>query len=176
MKDSPLLQLMAYFGALSLVTFGGVSASLPDIHRFIVDQHHWMASDEFTRVFGISNAAPGPNMMFVGMLGYNIAGPLGAVACFVATALPSSVLAYFGGGFWDRLRDRPWRAHVQAGLVPVTVGLLLASGAILSFAADIGSWVALAVTVVTVVVTRFTRIHPLWCLGLGALLGGFGWV
>jgi chromate transporter len=176
MKLDILLDMAGYYSTLSLICFGGVLASMPDVHRFIVEQHHWMSSEEFTRLFGISNAAPGPNMMVVGMLGYQVAGPLGALVSFGALSLPSSVVAYFTGSLWHRMRDRPWRVAVQAGLTPLTVGLLLASGYILTMAADAGSWAAYAITAVTVVVAMYVRVHPLWCLAAGALIGGFGWV
>jgi len=176
MKIDILLDMAAYYSTLSLICFGGVLASMPDVHRFIVEQHHWMGSEEFTRLFGISNAAPGPNMMVVGMLGYQIAGPLGAIVSFGALSLPSAVVAYFTGSLWHRMRDRPWRVAVQAGLVPLTVGLLLASGYILTMAADAGSWVAYAITAATVGVAMYVRVHPLWCLAAGALVGWMGWV
>jgi chromate transporter len=176
MNGSLLFDLASYFAVLSLISFGGVSASLPDIHRYFVDEQHWMSSEEFTRLFGIANAAPGPNMMVVGVLGYQVAGVMGAIVSFVAMALPSAVMAYYLGGVWQRFRDRPWRIAIQSGLTPLTVGLLLASGTVLTLAADDNSWVAYAVTGGTVAVFLFTRVHPLWCLGAGALLGACGWV
>ncbi|HEY4374689.1 MAG TPA: chromate transporter [Burkholderiales bacterium] len=176
MSDDPLLEMLVYFGTLSMVCFGGVLASMPDVHRFIVEQHHWMSSDEFTSIFGMANAAPGPNMMVVGLLGYQVAGPLGALVSFAAMSIPSSVVAYYTGGLWHRMRNKPWRIAVQSGLTPLTVGLLLASGYILTISADSGSWVAYAVTAATVVVALLTRVHPLVLLAFGAILGGFGWV
>jgi chromate transporter len=100
-------------------------------------------------------------------------------------AIPSSILAYFMGMFWLRFRDRPWRIAIQSGLLPLTVGLLLASGAVLSRAADgppdqlltnPKSAIAYLLTIATVAVFMFTRIHPLWCLGVGAIIGGLGWI
>jgi len=176
MNHGVLFDLASYFAVLSLISFGGVSASLPDMHRYFVDQQHWMSSEEFTRLFGIANAAPGPNMMVVGLLGYQVGGVAGACLSFVAMAVPSSLFAYYVGGMWQRFRDRPWRIAIQAGLTPLTVGLLLASGTVLTLAADDHSWVAYAVTAGTVIVVMLTRLHPLWCLGVGALLGAFGWV
>jgi len=110
------------------------------------------------------------------VLGYQMAGPIGAVLSFAAMALPSSLFAYYVGGAWERFRDRPWRIATQAGLVPLTVGLLLASGYVLTLAADGRSWPAYAVSAGTIAMCLFTRIHPLWCLGAAALLGAFGWV
>ena len=174
MDTAMLLKLAGYFGMLSLISFGGVSASLPDMHRYFVDQNQWMNSEEFTRLFGIANAAPGPNMMIVGLLGFQMAGAVGACVSFLAMALPSSLFAYYVGGVWHRFRDRPWRIAIQSGLVPLTVGLLLASGYVLTLAADGTSWVAYALSAVTVVLILFTRVHPLWCLAVGAALGAGG--
>jgi chromate transporter len=176
MNPGMLLNLAGYFAMLSMLSFGGVSASLPEIHRYFVDQQHWMTSEQFTRLFGIANAAPGPNMMVVGLLGFQMAGAAGAVVSFGAMALPSSLFAYYVGGVWHRFRDRPWRIAIQAGLVPLTVGLLLASGYVLTLAADGGSWVAYVLSGATVVLMMGTRLHPLWCLGVGAVLGALGCV
>jgi chromate transporter len=75
----------------------------------------------------------------------------------------------------ERWRDAPWRIAIQRGLAPVTVGLILSSGYILTRAAD-QSWSAYAVTGVTLLLALRARLHPLWMLGVAAGLGAAGLV
>jgi chromate transporter len=84
--------------------------------------------------------------------------------------LPSSLLTFAIGRLWHRFRAAPWRIRIATGLVPVSVGLVLSSGAILAGNQDT-SLIALALTTVTVIVTVATRLNPLWCLGAAGLLG-----
>jgi chromate transporter len=104
-----------------------------------------------------------------------VAGLAGALVATAAACTPSSLLAYAVSRIWLRFRDTRWRAVVEDGLVPVTVGLMLAGGYLITLAAD-RSIVAFAVTAATSAVVLATRIHPLWLLGAGGLLGLTGWV
>ncbi len=112
-------------------------------------------------------------MLIVSLVGWKIAGVLGGVVAMLAMSGPSSVLTYAVAHAWERWRDAPWRIAVQVGLAPVTVGLILASGYILTRAAD-HTWAAYAITGVTLVATLTTRLHPLWMLGVAAGLGALG--
>jgi len=59
------------------------------------------------------------------------------------------------------------------GLVPVVMGLVIASGTVMARAADT-SWPAVAVTTAAAVITLATRLSPMWMLLLGGALGGLG--
>jgi chromate transporter len=92
-----------------------------------------------------------------------------------AACAPSSILTYVVSRIWQRFRGNRWRDLIEDGLVPVTVGLMLAGGYLLTLAAD-HSALAFAITGVTAATVLTTRIHPLWLLGAGGLLGLAGWV
>jgi chromate transporter len=140
------------------------------MHRFAVDVHGWMTSAEFADLFALAQAAPGPNMMVVTLIGLQAAGVGGAVIATVAMCLPSCLLTYGVMRAMDRFRASPWRAILQAGLAPVTVGLVLGSGWVLTRAAD-HTATAYVLTAVTVVWMLATRSSPFWLLGAGAALG-----
>ena len=72
---------------------------------------------------------------------------------------------------WDRFRDAPWQRIVRRGLVPVTIGLVIASGTVMARAAD-AEWRAAAVTIAAAVLMLGTRFNPIWLLLAGAVLGG----
>ena len=73
-------------------------------------------------------------------------------------------------GLWERFKDRPWRGVIQAGIFPMTVGLVAASAALIT-EASVHSWLLGAITAVVALLGSATRIHPLWLLFGGALVG-----
>ena len=170
-----LLTLAVQFAIMALLAVGGANAVVPEMHRLAVEQRIWMSEREFADMFAISQAAPGPNVMLVTLIGYHVAGFAGAVVTTVAMCGPTAVLAHFLSSAWERFKDRPWRVVVQAGLVPISVGLVGASAIVLTRAAD-HSWLAVAITIITAAVAFWTRWNPLWLIGIAGLAGLTGWV
>jgi chromate transporter len=174
-KTDPVAALALHFALLSLIAVGGVDTVLPDIHRFVVDEHGWVTDGRFADFFAIARAAPGPNVLFVTLLGWHVAGLSGALVATAAICGPACVLTFAVARLWHRFRHSPWRLAIQAGLAPITVGLVLASGYVVTRAAG-QTWAALAVTGATAVIVLATKIHPLWMLAGAAALGVLGLV
>ncbi len=170
---SALLGLALVFGELSLLAFGGTNSVLPEMQRQVVTLHHWLGAQDFAAMFALAQAAPGPNMMVVSLIGWRVSGLAGALTATVAVSLPSSALTYLVSGTWQRFRDAPWRRAVQAGLRPVTIGLVTASAALLIRSTTVG-WATGAITVACTGVFLVTRIHPLLVLAVAAALGASG--
>jgi chromate transporter len=168
-----LVELALQFLVLSLLSIGGANAVIPEMHRRAVEVGHWMTEADFTQMFALSQAAPGPNVLIVALIGWKVAGVVGAAVAMAAMCGPSSVLAYCVAHAWERFRDAPWRIATQRALAPVTVGLVLASGYVLTRATD-HTWPAYALTAATLVAVLTTRAHPLWLLAAGAALGALG--
>jgi chromate transporter len=175
MKDNTLLTLFTYFALLSLFAVGGANAAIPEIHRIAVDAMHWLNDKQFADMFAISQLSPGPNVIIVTLIGYHVGGFLGAAVATVAMCGPTCVLAYFVAKVWDRFKDARWRIAVQSGLVPVSLGLIGASGFVLAGAADHNVYDAI-VTAVTVLIVFSTRISPLWLFLAAGLVGLTGWL
>jgi chromate transporter len=172
-QDGAIGTLVIQFALLSLLSFGGVNVILPEAHRFVVELHHWLSDQEFADFFAIAQAAPGPNFLMFALIGWKVAGALGALAATLAIAVPAGTLAFVVGGLWHRFRNAPWRRAVQTGLAPITIGLVFSSGVVLAGAAD-HDWITFGITAVTAIITLGSEINPLW-LFLGAgLLGVFG--
>ena len=133
---------------MSLFAIGGANAAVPEMHRLAVDVMQWMTDRQFTDIFAIAQVTPGPNVIIVSLIGYHVAGLPGALVATVAMCGPSCLFAAFVGRAWDRFRDAPWRIVIQAGLVPLSIGLLAASAFIVARAAD-QTWVAFAITAAT---------------------------
>lgn len=175
MKDNTLVTLFGYFALLSLFAVGGANAAIPEIHRIAVDVMHWMSDKQFADMFAISQLSPGPNVIIVTLIGYHVAGLSGALVATVAMCGPTCVLAFFVAKVWDRFKDARWRIAIQAGLVPVSLGLIAASAFVLARAADHNVYAGL-VTAVTAVTGFSTRLNPLWIFAAGGVLGLSGWL
>lgn len=168
-----LAEIGLYFLTLSLMAIGGANAVIPDMHRHLVDIQGWMSSTEFVALVALSQAAPGPNVLVVSLLGWKLAGLSGALVAIAAMCVPSSILTFFFSRVWQRFHQARWRNVVQTGLGSVTIGLILASGYVLTRSAD-HNWIAYGVTAVTAALMMKTKIHPLWLLCVAGLLGFFG--
>jgi len=173
--NSPLLALAGYFALLSLVAVGGANAAIPEMHRVAVEVMHWMSDRQFADMFAISRVSPGPNVIIVTLIGYHVAGLAGAAVATVAMVGPSCALAFLMTRVWDRFKQARWRVALQAGLVPVSLGLISASAFVLARAAD-HTVVAGLITAATAVVAFATRINPLWLFAAGGVLGLTGWL
>jgi chromate transporter len=171
---SPLGIIAVRFALLSLVAVGGVSSVVPEIHRLVVDVHHWVTDAEFTQMYAIAQAAPGPNMLIVALVGWHVAGLPGAVVATAAICAPSCTLTYAVARGWDRFRGAPWRRAVEAGLAPLTTGLMLATGWLVARGAQEAGWVAAGITAAVTALVLLTRVSPLWLFAAAGALGLLG--
>lgn len=170
-----LIELAIVYGQLSLLAFGGANSVIPEMQRQVVDVHHWMTPHDFAALYALAQAAPGPNMMVVSLVGWRVAGVWGALVTTGSVALPSSILTLFVAGVWYRFKDAPWRKALQAGLLPVTAGLIMASAALLIRSTTV-DWAAAVVTVAATALFISGKLHPLMILLLAAVAGAVGLV
>jgi chromate transporter len=187
--------LFAQYMMLSLLSVSGAITTVPDMHRYLVDQHHWLTEAQFTSSVAIAQAAPGPNVLFVGLMGWNVglnagggigAGPqawllglLGLAVTMLGILLPSTTLTYFATRWGHRNRERREVRAFKQGMAPVVVGLLIATGWVLAsgnVATDVPAWRLWLLSGTAAFIVWRTRVHLLWLLGAGALLGAFGLV
>jgi chromate transporter len=165
---STLASLAAVFAQLSLLAFGGTNSVLPEMQRQVVEVHPWDTAQEFAAFFALAQA--GPNMLVVTLIGWHVAALPGALVATLGVAGPSSVLTFVATDVWYRFRDARWRRLVQAGLMPVTAGLVMAS-AVLLIRTTTASWGTASITVIAAPLFLFTRLHPLKVLAAAAALG-----
>jgi chromate transporter len=178
---STYLQLVILFGSLSLMSIGGGNAVLPEMHLRSVNQDHWVTNSQFADLFSISQTAPGPSILIVGMIGYAaglpmggvLGGILGGVVATVAMVIPAASLVYAITLFWQRAEQSQWRIAVEKGFAPLTVGLILASSLVMSRAAD-HDWRAYLLTAVCTLIFVRTKINPLIIVAIAGVIGYFG--
>ena len=170
---SVLIELFVSFFLVAFVSFGGATAVIPELYRIAVTEHGWMDAQTFTELFAIAQAAPGPNVLIVTLIGQHTAGWPGAVAATMGMCLPMSLLVGLLFKHWDRLQHWRGRTALQLGVAPLAVGLVLASGTLITRSTGPG-WMGLALVMVTIWLSLRTKLHPLWLILIGALLGVAG--
>ncbi|MDX2158312.1 MAG: chromate transporter [Hyphomicrobiaceae bacterium] len=168
-----LISLIAIFLELSLLAFGGGNTILPEMRRQVVDVHHWMTNQQFAALFALAQAAPGPNLMIVPLVGWRVAGLPGLLVSSLAMFGPSSVITCVVLHLWERFKAHRLRSIVQVGLVPVTAGLIAASAVVLTETLA-HSWPLLTIAVASAALSLATRLHPIVLLAAGALVGLLG--
>ena len=170
---NPIWTLAWTFGLMSLFAVGGTNSAVPEMHRVAVDVRHWMSDTQFADIFAISQLSPGPNVLIVTLIGYSVAGVAGALVATLAMCGPTAILAYYVSGLLQRSSHSRWPAIIQAALVPLSIGLMGASGLILALTSD-RSWAAGLITATSAVLAFATRLNPLWMLLAGGCLGFAG--
>jgi chromate transporter len=165
--DSRLIALVLTFAPLSLVAFGGGQAIIADVQNQVVAVHGWMTGQQFTDVFAISRAAPGPSTLIVALIGWQVAGFWGALVGVLAIFIPSSLVVYGLGTWWLRHRGSSWTRAVERGLAPVAVGLLFAGALAVMQAAHVDA-LRLATVLAAALVLYFTKLGPYPLLGMVA--------
>jgi chromate transporter len=212
------LNLFGHFLTLSLMSVGGAISTTSEMHRFLVEQHHWLTQEQFNQSIALAQAAPGPNVLFVALMGWHVgmnagstaAALFGVLVTMVGIMTPSTVVTYTVAGWGHRNRDlRAVRAFKQ-GMAPIVIALLLSTawimassaavvpppagaglaahsaaavpaGAGLGASADaaramLAQWPLWLTVIVSCLVIWRTRIHLLWLLAAGAVLGALGMI
>ena len=186
MTPADWLSFFAHYLVLSLLAVGGAITTAADMHRYLVDERGWLTDPQFSASIALAQAAPGPNVLFVAVMGWNVglnAGGIGTALLGVALALlgsliPSTTLTYFAARWGHANRElRAVRAFKQ-GMAPIVVALLVSTGWILATGGSyrMADWPVWAIAIVSTLVVWRTRIHLLWLLGTGALIGWMGWL
>ena len=178
------LSLFVHYLSLSLLSVGGAISTAPDMHRFLVNEQHWLTDAQFNASIAIAQAAPGPNVLFIALMGWNVGlnaggmltGILGVFLSMFGILIPSTTLTFTAAQWGHRNRElRAVRAFKQ-GMAPIVVALLIATSWILatSNGSELKHWPLWLLTAVSALVVWRTKLHLLWLLGAGAILGWFG--
>jgi len=191
---SDWLAFFQHFLSLSLLAVGGAVITAPDMHRFLVDENHWLTEQQFSSSIALAQSAPGPNVLFVGLLGWNVGlnagaglgggwitvglSTLGLVLSLLGIMLPSSILTYTTTRWAHQHRDNRAVKAFKLGMAPLVIALLISTAWLLTASHNQAErdWPLWLLTLASVILVWRTRIHLLWLIGAGAVLGAWGWV
>jgi len=192
MNPQDWLDLFTHFSVLSLMGIGGAITTAPEMHRFLVNEKNWLTDASFSSSIALAQSAPGPNVLFVALMGWNIgvnsagglaAGPsawwlglFGVMVTMVGIMLPSSILTYKATKWAHVNRNLRSVRAFKSGMAPIVIGLLVSTGWLLSaahrnFELDWKLWL---VTSISVALVMRTSLHLLWMIAAGGVLGGAG--
>jgi chromate transporter len=169
-EQSPVGALSLHIALMSLMAVGGGVVMIgPQVGHYVV-ANHWLTNEQFSAAYAIAQAAPGPNLLFVALVGWLIAGWAGAIFTTLAVVVPSTVLtlsvlraqARYAGGRLTRA--------LGSAFAPMSIGLMAAT-AWLFMRISNADWRADLLTVLCAVIMLRTRLNPLVLIALGALAG-----
>lgn len=166
-----LAELALYFALLSLIAFGGMPAVMPEMQRLVVDVQGWTTSAEFIQLFAVAQAAPGPNVLIVSLIGWKVAGLAGALVALFAVCGPAAVLAWWVTDLWERFKGSPWRSAIQKSIAPLVVGLILSGGYVLATPGGTPDWRMWLIAAASATALLTVKVNPLWILAAGGALG-----
>jgi chromate transporter len=191
---SDWLAFFQHFLSLSLLAVGGAVITAPDMHRFLVDENQWLTEQQFSSSIALAQSAPGPNVLFVGLMGWNVGlnagaglgggwitvalSALGLVLSLLGIMLPSSVLTYTTTRWAHKHRDTRAVKAFKLGMAPLVIALLISTGWLLMASHNQAArdWPLWLLTLASVGLVWRTRMHLLWLIGGGAVIGALGWV
>ena len=188
------LALFVHFLTLSLLAVGGAITTVPEMHRFLVLDKHWLSDGQFSASIALAQAAPGPNLLFVSVLAWNVGANAAAgthapaLACWLPLACasaatigilaPSTTLTLYAARWVHRNRARLGVRGFKVAMGPIVIGLLLSTAWTLGAAHGLPQDIPVlwGLTAASALLVWKTRIHMLWLIAAGAALGAGGWV
>ena len=188
------LALFTHFASLSLLAVGGAITTVPDMHRYLVGDKMWLSDAQFSSSIALAQASPGPNVLFVALMGWNVGlnagggmagGPhavalalLGVALSMLGILLPSTTLTFLAARWGHQNRELRAVRAFKTGMAPIVIALLVATGWVLStsLGKSPGHWPVWLLTAVTALIVWRSKVHLLWLLGAGGVLGWMGWV
>lgn len=175
LSSADLWAMCLHFMLLSVLAIGGAITTTPEMSRWVVGERGWLTDAQFTASVALAQAAPGPNLLFVAVIGWNVAGLAGVAATMLGSLLPSTTLALLATR-WGSLHQHHLGVRAfKAGMAPLTIGMLLATGWVLTEPLR-GHIATVGLVAVAVVFILYTRLSPLWPIAIGAVVGALGYL
>lgn len=186
------LDLFLHFAVLSLLSFGGTITTAPDMHRYLVDEKNWLTDFSFSSSIALAQSAPGPNVLFVALMGWTIGinagggmeagmvawllGSLGILVTMTGIMLPSSFLTYSATKWAHQNSNLLSVRSFKSGMSPIVIGLLISTGWLITAAHNsmASDWKLWLLTAASIGLLLKTRIHILWMIAGGGAIGATG--
>ena len=186
------LLLCTHFMSLSLLAVGGAITTAPEMNRLFVQKEQWLNEAQFNLSLTMAQAAPGPNALYIALLGWHIglnaaagaglhpwaAAVSGAMLALIGSLAPSSALTYFLARWGQRNRELRAVRAFKAGMAPLVIALIVTTGWLIGSSHNdtARDWPLWLLSVLVMLLVWKTRIHLLWLIGAGTLMGALGWL
>ena len=166
-----ILEMALYFMLLSLISVGGLPSVMPELQRYVVDVKGWVTPDDFIQLFAIAQAAPGPNILFASLIGWQVAGLAGALIALVAICSPAAVISWWVSDLWERYKEAPWRVALQKAIAPLVVALIFCGGFVVATPGSTPDWRLWLIAAASATGMLMSKLNPLWILAAGGAVG-----
>jgi len=164
-----LWQLIRTFAMISMIAIGGMNAAVPAVLHEVVDNLKWMDAESFMHLYTVTQITPGPNVVIVSLIGWQVGGWQGLLAATLAILVLPCLMAFGVGRIAARLGNSKGFRLAQNALVPIAIGLIIAGGLDLAHAAHRG-WMTAAITLINVIIVFYTKANPIWALSASAVV------
>jgi chromate transporter len=164
--------LFVAFFRVGMLGYGGGPASIPLVHKEVVERYKWLSDDDFSDILALGNALPGPiATKMAGYIGYRVGGYLGMVNAVIATIFPTIVLMVLLLTVLNAYREKPWVQGMASAVVPV-VGVMLGVltwDFVKKSKKSLGWKITIVLLAGSVLLLSVLGIHP--AIVIGAMLG-----
>ena len=184
--DELLIPMVLHIVSIAVVSVGGGVAVLPDAFRFMVETKKWLSADDFTASVALAQAAPGPNILMWSLITYQASISYGpwvatftAAVALLAFIIPTCSIAFVVNRQLESRKQSRFIKAIKTGLMPLTAGIVIASGWLLTHAAAstlvssslLGQAWVYVVALGVALFSYFKPINPLWMVAIGAIAG-----
>jgi chromate transporter len=168
-------QLFLTYLKIGLFNFGGGYAMLSLIQSEVVEKHAWLTSLEFADIVAISQMTPGPiGINSATYIGYTVTGNVfGSIIATFAVCLPSFILVLLVVRAYAKFRENQYVENVFSVLRPVVVGLIASAALMLMNKENFIDYKSVIIFVITFMLTKFFKIHPIPVIVLAGISGLF---
>jgi chromate transporter len=123
-----LRELVAVFGMLGVIGFGGPLAHIALMRREVVDRRTWLNERELLDLIGLTSLIPGPNSTELAMLvGHRRAGGWGLVTAGLAFILPAAAMVLALAWAYVTYGTTPAAESLLYGIKPVVLAVVAAA-------------------------------------------------
>jgi len=163
-----LCELAALMLKVDVFAFGGGFASVPLMLHEVVDARGWMDDRTFMDGIVLGQVTPGPIVITATFVGYQVAGPIGALIGTVSIFTPSFIVLVGTIPYFDRLQRSPIFRRAVRGALLSFVGLLLSTAIHFGTAA---TWTPPSIILATLafLALRF-KIDVAWIVLIGGII------
>jgi chromate transporter len=164
------LKLFVTFAGMSVLLFGGGFVFIPLIEHIVVQEHPWLARQEFIDAIALSQVTPGPILNIAAFIGYKVMGLAGALIATVGIFLPPALLMLASAHFLSRARNSLHVKAVLRGIRPAVIGMIAAAAwSIGSTAAP--NWQSLVIFLAALIALLGLRVNVVWIIPSAGIAG-----
>lgn len=158
-----------------MFTVGGGYIIIPLLKAKYVDEYHWISDEETLNMVAIAQSTPG--IMAVNtaiMLGYRMAGVLGALTGMFATVLPPLIIITLVATFYDIVAQNEQVKLVLKGMQCGATALLL-NVAIDLLGRQVSKKLVLPIIIIaaTFIANVFFNVNIMWLVLIDGIIGFF---